>query len=60
MIILYHGTPRKSSVFIIFFKKTRGIKGAKGVNFYIFMVKIICSLFLIYAYLIRFLSIIYL
>nr|DAN18776.1 MAG TPA: hypothetical protein [Caudoviricetes sp.] len=38
------------------FALKRGIKGAKGVNFYIFMVKIICILTLIYAYFIRFLS----
>nr|DAR30448.1 MAG TPA: hypothetical protein [Caudoviricetes sp.] len=30
MIILYHGTPRKSRVFIKFFEKIRGKKGAKG------------------------------
>nr|DAS71707.1 MAG TPA: hypothetical protein [Caudoviricetes sp.] len=45
---------------VFLFARKGGKKGAKGVNFYIFMVKIICSLFLIYAYFIRFHSIIYL
>ena len=45
---------------VFLFTLIRGKKGAKGVNFYIFMVKNKCSLFLIYAYFIGFLSIIYL
>nr|DAI32968.1 MAG TPA: hypothetical protein [Caudoviricetes sp.] len=58
--IISRYTENVKSFYKVFLKKIRGKKGAKGQNFYIFMVKIICSLFLIYAYLISFLSIIYL